>query len=185
MPTGLEVAGLALAGVGAAVSAVSSIAGGYAQRDAADYNARVAEMQAVSAEQAAAREEQNARLRLARTQGTVRARAAGAGLDIAQGSPLEILAENAREGELDALTARYSGQVEASRARSTAALERTRGQNAVTAGWMGAGAQLLTAAGSAYKLYGPVSGGTADLTAYRSGAAARAAGYTWGAGEGW
>lgn len=155
--TGLEIAAMGAMAVGSAVSAVSQISSGYAQRDALDYNARVAEMHAAAAEQSAALEEETTRKRVSRVQGTVRARAAAAGLDIGEGSPLDVLAENAAEGELEALTARYSGAVEASRARSQANLSRYQGKQAVMGGWMGAGAQLLQSAGSAYKLY---AGGT-------------------------
>lgn len=170
MPTGLEIPAMVAFGVGSAVSAVGSVVSGYAQRQALDYNARVAELHADAAERSSDLEAEGIRKRTMRVQGAVRARAAGAGLDVSSGSPLDILAENASEGELDALVARYSGAVEASRARSQATLSRFQGSQAVTSGWIGAGAELLRSAGSAYRLYGPFGrSGGGELTDSLSG----------------
>lgn len=182
MPTGLEIAALGVMAAGAAVSAASSIASGYQQKQAHDYNARVAEMHATASEDAARLEEESSRIRTKRLQGTVRARAGASGLSIADGSPLEVLAANASEGEFEALLARYGGAVEASRARSSAQMSRHQGRQAVIGGWMGAGAQLLQSAGGAYRIAGPSRPAS---TGFDSAAAARRAGLTWRAGEGW
>lgn len=181
--TGLEIAALGALAVGTAVSAASSISQGIQAREMGDYNARVAEVDALHAADAGRAEAEASRKRTARLQGAVRARAAASGLDIGEGSPLEVLYFNAGEGELEALFAEHAGATAASRYRSQAAVYRARGRQAATAGYMGAASQVLSAAGSAYKLYG--GAGTTDLSSFRTGAAARQAGYTWGPGEGW
>ena len=56
-------------------------------------------------------------------------------------------------------------------------------ERAIPFRWIGAASQVLSSAGSVYKIYG--GAGTTDLSPYRSGAAARQAGYGWGPGEGW
>ena len=71
----------------------------------------------------------------------------------------DLLAENAAQGELDALTIRYGGQVRADNLRraaansasalnSQAALYQFEGQQRKFAGYVGAGTTLLQAAGS-------------------------------------
>lgn len=158
--TGLEVAALAAVAIGTAVSAVSSISQGIAAREMGDYNARVAEVDAQSAEASSRAEAEASRKRTARLQGAVRARAAASGLDLGEGSPLEVLYANASEGELEALSIEHSGATAASRYRSQGAVARARGRQAETSGYLSAASQVLSSAVSAYKLYG--GAGTTD-----------------------
>jgi len=154
---GIETIALVGLAAGAAVSAMGSIQQGYATKQQADYNASVAEQNAAAIRQAAALDEDTSRKKSGRIQGAVRARAAASGVDLG-GSPLDVLADNASEAELEALTIRYRGDVEAGRQESEARLSRARGKNAVTQGWIGAGAALLQGATSAYNIYKPGAG---------------------------
>lgn len=166
-------------GLSAGVSAIGAIQQGQQQKQISEYNARVAEQNAAAAKAQAALDEENIRVRTRAIQGTVRARAGAAGVDLG-GSPLDLLASNASEAELEALAARYAGETAASRYTSQAALERAMGKTAETRGYFGAAANLLSAAGSAYKAYGPftAAGGPSLSTTvpYRLDAAGRVLG---------
>lgn len=127
------------------MSAAGSIQQGNSAKAAAEYNARVAENNAITArQQAAAQEEQHRRL--ARRQlGQMRAAYGASGVTM-EGSPLDILAQSAKDAELDALNIRYGGELKAQGLESEAVLERYRGKSAQRAGYMGAATGLLSGA---------------------------------------
>lgn len=132
--------------IGAAIiGAIGSVQQGNAAKSAANYNARVAENNATLArQQAAAQEEQHRRL--ARRQlGQMRAAYGASGVTM-EGSPLDILAQSAKDAELDALNIRYGGELKAQGLESEAVLERYRGESAQRAGYMGAATGLLSGA---------------------------------------
>lgn len=162
--TGIETIALVGMAAGAAMSAVGSIQQGYAQKQVNQFNAQVAENNAASARAAAALDEANVRRRNEAIQGSVRARAAAATGDLG-GSPLDLLASNASEAELEALTARYSGEVAAGRQESQAQLDQMLGKQAVMRGYAGAAETLLSTASRAYTQYGGkgAGGGTGAL----------------------
>ena len=99
-----------------------------AEAQAAEFNALNAEREAGRAVEAAAFEERRFREDVRRFQGRQRA-AAAAGITLS-GSPLELVAESARDAELDALAIRFSGDVESARLMSQAALDRLAGRGA-------------------------------------------------------
>ena len=139
--TGVEVALIA----GAVVSAAGAISAGQAQKSAAKYNAALAEEEGRAARAKAAFDEDRHRDQVERLQSSARALLGGRGIDI-EGSPLLALADNAMEGELDALAIRYGGDVAEMRARAEAASQRFSGKQAVTASYFKAGSSLLTGA---------------------------------------
>ena len=95
-----------------AFSAAASLAGGAFGLVQGLQNASIQRQNARAAkEQAAAREEQLRRDR-ARRIGTIRAQIGAQGGTI-EGSPLDILADEAAEAELDARLVRFGGQVQA------------------------------------------------------------------------
>jgi len=100
-----------------------------AEAQAAEFNALNAEREAGRAVEAAAFEERRFREDVRRFQGRQRAAAAAAGITLS-GSPLELVAESARDAELDALAIRFSGDVESARLMSQAALDRLAGRGA-------------------------------------------------------
>ena len=123
--------GTTLGTVGTAVGALGAIQGGRAEQNAADFNARSAQMEAQSRENAQ-------RAQAQRQLGMIRAGVAKSGATM-EGTPLAVLSESAANAEIDALNTRYSGQREA-------ALYESRGRNARTAGYLRAGTSLLTGA---------------------------------------
>lgn len=107
-----------------------------AARDQAKAIADAAEFNALRAEQQALSEEGRLRRIGRRKLSTQRVKFAKAGVQL-EGTPLEFLAQNAAELELDALNARIAGQ-------NTARLERDRAEVALDVGRLGAGAALIS-----------------------------------------
>lgn len=136
----------AVAAAGAVMTAVSAVQSGQAQKKASDYNAQVAENDAIARKQSAAFEETRLRERQRQAMGMARANAAASG-NTMEGSALDLMAQSAQNAELDALAILYSGQVGANASRSQAAADRLQGGMAQTAGYMQAGTTLLTTTG--------------------------------------
>lgn len=87
----------------------------------ARYNAAIAEQDALLASQAAAFREQQIRLLNRRRQSQNRAVIGASGVTF-QGSPLEVLTENAFQAETEALLVRYEGQLQSLAQQRRAAL---------------------------------------------------------------
>jgi len=111
---------LVTSAVGAGLSATAKREEAKASNKAAEYNAQIsernaeiAELQAVDAEKRGVIAESQHRLRMARLVGSQRVSAAGSGVVVDEGSPLEILQDADRFGELDALTIRANAAREA------------------------------------------------------------------------
>ena len=143
---------LAIAAVAAAVSAVAGAGGavysGEMQKKAADYNADVANVNALMAQNKAKADEQAHRAMVAKILSSQRALYGKSGLSM-EGSPLLVMEDTALQGELDALTIRYGGDVAAANARSQANLQRMQGRAAQTSGYISAGTTLLSGASQA------------------------------------
>jgi hypothetical protein len=139
--TGAEIALAA----SAALSAAGAVAQGNAAKSAANFNAAVARQNAdiarTNAEADSEKQERQGRLLAGRQRA-----AAGASGTTPEGSPLEVMADSALESELDALTTRYRGELQARSYGQDATLQGMRGDAAQTAGYIGAGTALLTGA---------------------------------------
>lgn len=139
----------------AAFSVVSSIGQASQQKQAAKYNQKIAENQAIGARQEAAASADRQRRNASKTIGSMQASYAASGVAL-EGSPLEVLEESARNAELDRLSILWNGESRAQGAMNTASLEKARGKNAMASGY-------LSAAGSAFKgfasAYTPSGGG--------------------------
>lgn len=150
--------GSALAGAAVAVSAVSSIAGGYAQSKqlkaaaAADqYNALVGRQKS-EATLAAANQQEEQQRRVARlASGERRAAIAQSGAGLG-GSNADVDRQSEIMAELDSLNIRYSGQLQSTGLLNQANLDEASAKNnrksaksAVTMGYVGAASKLLTA----------------------------------------
>ena len=123
---------------GAAISAMGAIQQGKAASDAANFNAQVANNNAISARQGAAEQaKREARLGQKRM-GTLRA------IDPDKG---DLLEDSAIEEELNLQTILHSGELAALGFRNTAALDLASGENAKTASYISASSSLLTATG--------------------------------------
>jgi len=154
---------------GTALSAFGQVQSGRAAQSAADYNAAVTRNQAIDTQQEAERralaetaqatdDERIARDRQRRVQAQARASLGISGQEGA-GSVEDLLAENASQGELDALNIRYGGTVRADALRragasgaaalnNQAALYAYEGRVRAQQAYLGAGASLLASAGS-------------------------------------
>jgi hypothetical protein len=131
--------------VTAVTGALGSIAGANAQASAAEQQAAFAEQNAAIARQRAASDEARTRRENRRRQGLARATIGASGVTF-EGSPLDVLSDSAAEAELDALTVRQAGELEASGFRQQARNARARASDARTAGRIGAGTALLSGA---------------------------------------
>lgn len=146
--TGAEVAIIA-ALASTAVGVTSAIMQGEAAEDAAKYNAAVAENDARAAAEQSQYEAQRIRERNRRILATQRASQASSGLALT-GSFEDVQLDSAIQGEMDALAAIYTGQINAGSAEARAQLARLEGRNAKRAGYMKAGGTLIGGASSAY-----------------------------------
>lgn len=123
----------------AVIGTAGEFIGGLAE---ASNKSAMSKAQAQLAEQNAARNEAAARRETARRLGAMKAAYGKSGVQMA-GTPVEVLSETASEGELDALTERWSGQSEAS-------ILRRRADDEYTSGLIGAGTSLLSGGSKIY-----------------------------------
>ena len=159
---------MALVGVaGTALGAYGQIQAGQQAAAAAEYNAAVARNNQIIADRQAedalkrgqvAEEEQRRRTRA--MAGTQRAALAASGVQLDQGSPVDILSDTAQFGELDALTIRNNAEREAYGYRvqgmnfgAEAGLQQARAASAMPSALIGAGSTLLSGAASTYDRY--------------------------------
>lgn len=163
---GPEWALVALMAVGTAASVVGTIASARAQRNAGvveqqgyEYNAQVYEAEAEQVKETAAYNEALHRKKVRALISKQRALYAHAGVDLAEGSPLLVLAETAAEGEEEALMIRREGEVEATRLRNQAQISRYYGGSAAAAGKAASKTTLLTGLGQAGMNFGLASRG--------------------------
>ena len=140
----------ALAVASTAASVIGSLQQGQSAKAAANYNARVAENNAIAARQAAAAEAARERDRALRLTGAQRAAYAKGGVTMS-GSALDVIGDTAAQAELDALTILYGGEARARAAEADAAGQRYAGRQAQSASYAGAGSALLTGASRIYK----------------------------------
>ena len=144
--------------ISAAVGALGAVQEARASAAASEFNARVADNNAVIAEQNAAADERKQRRQASREMASSRARIGAAGVAL-EGSPLDVLEDQALEAELDALNIRYGGRLQARNYRSQAELDRSRARSARTQGFISAGTSLLNGAAK-FGEKSPVGDGT-------------------------
>jgi len=130
-------------------SAGMSIMQGYQQQKIANQNAANMRAQAAREEQAAARNAQIAAQRRKRERARATVAYAASGVDMAEGSPLIVEAEDDYQSEINEATIRAQGADTAWRSRSSAQIESAKGRAAVSAGYgkaigtVASGASLL------------------------------------------
>lgn len=155
---------------GTALSAAGAISQGQAAQDVANYNAQVARNNATAEQQRAAYEAGITRDRVRGIMAQQRAGFASAGLDPRQGTPVTVLGDTAKQGELDVLARLYAGESAATAYRNDANRFIAEGQAAKSAAKIGAMTSLVGGIGklassggtSAYKplsYNGPQYGG--------------------------
>lgn len=133
-----------LSALGTVVGAVGSISAGNQSAKVAEYNAKVAENNAQAAQQTAAYEANLTRENLRRTIGAQRAAGASSGLDTTSGTPVAVLGDTAKQGEMDVLAQLYSGRAAAVGYHNDARRMRAEGKAQKQAGFINAGTSLLS-----------------------------------------
>jgi len=136
-------AAIGLMVAGGVTSASGQYASGKANQELANYNARIADVQA---EDALARGRESESIQRKRTKaliGTQRARFGAQNIEINDGSALDVQADTAYLGELDALTIRNNAAREAWGYKVQAEDYRARGRIARMEGTYGAAGTLL------------------------------------------
>lgn len=134
---------------GAATSAVGAVKQGNAAKKQNDFNAGIADAQATDALARGREDEDRFRTEARRIRGSQRSALAASGVEVDSGSALDVQADAASLGELDALTIRHNAEREAWGFRVDAENSRQQGRNAQSAGRMQA---LGTTIGTGYSL---------------------------------
>lgn len=175
-----------LTAVGAGISAVSTISGGFAAKAQAQYqaaiarnNQEIAKMNAVRAEQAGAvQAEAQGRKGAARLAG-LKVQQAASGIDVNVGTPVDVRAGQAEINQLDAETVLNNAELQAYGYRTQAmnfeAEERAqeaKADAAVPAALLKAGGGLLSNASSIGGKWTGTTGGGLDYGGHESGHAA-------------
>jgi len=154
----------AMAVATAVISAAGTVASAQASASQASYQAQVARNNQIIAQRNAADalkrgdvEEDKVRQRTASLMGQQRARLAGQGSALDEGSPLDIQMDTAGMGELDALTMRgnfqreaYAHEVQGMNYAAQAALHDSRANASMLDTYLRAGGSILGAMGSAF-----------------------------------
>ena len=150
MSSALAIAAIATAVVGAGVSAVSSMQQGKSAQNLANYNAQVAQNDAIAARQKAefdaTAQERQARL----FAGTQRASMAGTGGELLDMG--DVIDMSAEEAELENLAIRYGGEMGYRAGQQKATVARFEGAAAKQKATGQAASSLLTGASSAAQM---------------------------------
>lgn len=150
-----SVAGTAVSFFGQQQQASAQAASYTYQAQVAKNNAAIQENNAQAALQAGQTEEQNQRLKTAQLVGSARAAMAANNLDTTSGTPLGVIGDIAKTGELDALTIRsnaartaYNYRVAGMSETAQAGLDTASASNSKTAGLIAGTGSLLSGATS-------------------------------------
>lgn len=136
------------------VQGVAGYAQGEHDAEIANYNARLAEQEAVVSRDQAGRAEEAQRRAAAKFLGKQRAAIAQSGIGMGSGSSLDIARQSAVEAELDALNIRYEGELRATGAKAQAQQFRAQAKSAKLQGRLALGAGLLKTGQDAYAMGG-------------------------------
>lgn len=147
-------AAIPIAVAATAVTAFSKIKEGAAVRDANNANAAILREKAASERDAAAVDAYQIAQDNTRKQGQIVSAYAAGGVDVGSGSPLQVMADAALQGELTRQLRLYQGELNARTATAQAKIETAQGSAAMTAGYLGAGSTVLTGGMNIYNKYG-------------------------------
>ena len=155
----VAIVGAVVALIGVAVSTYAAYEQAETQQKFAKYNAKVAENQAAGERMragVAANQQREAHRRLIANQ---RAQYGVSGVDVASGSPLLVIADSAKQAELDAQIILAGGEARGIGFEAQAGLSRFQGRQAAAAGYANAGSTLLSGTGSVLTRYYKRTGG--------------------------
>lgn len=144
---------LIIAAIGAVASAGSAIYSGEQQRKQQSYNADAMEEQARAERMKADYEAGILKRNADKMRARMRLNYLSSGVDISEGTAMMVMAEDAKQAEMDFQAIRYGGNAAAIRAKQEARMARYQGASAARAGYINAGTSLLTGAGQAAKTY--------------------------------
>ena len=144
----LPVAALAVTAIGSTIAAYGQLRQGQYAKAAGKYNAAVAEREGEAAAQKAEYEAEASARKFKILMGKQRASYAKAGVDIASGSPLLMLAAQAEEAEREREAILYGGDIAQRGAQGQATMSRFQGRQAAIAGKLAAGSTFLTGLGN-------------------------------------
>jgi hypothetical protein len=156
---------MALIAATTAVSAFGSIAQGMAQKGAADAEAYQQQQQAQLEMQQAGAKISSDDYEAVQTLAKINANTGAAGVT-SQGSPGLVATRSAEEQKINDMYTMYSGRMAATRDLYAADVSRYKGQQAETAGFLGAGGSLLEGFTKGYRLY---KGGSTSSSSSSSG----------------
>jgi len=140
-----------LALLGTVLSVGGALVEGQQSKQMADYQAKVYEQQAQADAQQATFDQSQERHKQDLLQAQARAQAGASGVGIA-GSPTEVLAANARQGQVDLNAMLYGSKLRQNNLQDQAAISRFQGKQAVTSSIFNAGGALV---GGLSKIYDP------------------------------
>lgn len=153
---------------GAALSAYAAVQQANAQKQAAQFNAKLNERNATVAVQQAGADALQVRRQAAQAQGAAVAEYGASGVAL-EGSPLDVLGAGEQQAQLAESTVRYRGELKAMGYHSNAELDRMAGRTAERQGYLNAASALLTGVGRASSAYdgSSASDPTAEADAIR------------------
>lgn len=128
----------------AVIGAVGAMSQAAASSKAANTNAAIANNNAIASRQQAAEQEKRFRRTSAQRAGALRA----------GGASLDLLEDSAMQEELEALSIRHGGEINALGLENTAAQQRQVASDATTGGYFGAGSALIIGADKTHEVWG-------------------------------
>lgn len=143
------ITGAVITAAGVGLTAYGQYEAGQTRKSTANYNAKLAENEAIAIEQRVHAESRQLQKEKERLQAAQRAGFAKTGAVITEGTPLLLMAEQAGTIELDILNMQRTGAMRAQASRSEAELSRFAGKQAARAGAIQAGTTILSASGKA------------------------------------
>lgn len=149
------------AGVGALGTVVQSLGAlqqGQATQQAENYNAELAEQQAVTVQQTAAQQAEQEQYEVHQTTGQQVANAGQSGVDPNQGSPLSVISDTATQGQLEAQTLLWQGKSQAIALQNQGQQDLYAGQQAAAAAPVNAFGTFLTGIGKTSLQLAPTFG---------------------------
>jgi len=144
---------VAVIAVGALASAGTAVYSGEQARKAQSYNADAMEEQARAERMKADYEAGILKRNADKMRARMRLNYLSSGVDISEGTAMMVMAEDAKQAEMDFQAIRYGGNAAAIRAKQEARMARYQGASAARAGYINAGSSLLTGAGQAAQTY--------------------------------
>lgn len=130
--------------VGTVVQTIGAIGQGNAGKQSGEYNAQIAEQNIGIVRQQAKDDERQLRVHGQKTLGEMRAGFGASGVQSNEGSAADIIGQSAANIEMDALTVRHGGEIQAWKHQQQANLYRLQGANAQTAGLFEGAGKLLS-----------------------------------------